>query len=494
MKCPKCGNEIKDGHLYCGVCGEEIRIVPDFDVDTDENIKISITDVIDTDKILDGLSESSTKEIVKEIDKEATKEINIKDSASKSGKNDKTSEDAYEPDNKSITKALVIAGAICVVVAIIVILINRSVNEYYSSDKQYEKAFDQFENGQYNDSIKTVKHAISINPDDARLYMLLADSYYMLGKYDESNAVLFELLEQYKDDAGIIDKIVTNYEAMGDTQAINKLLTEEVDEDASKPFAEYIVEAVTFSHPDGVYEQELELGMYSNEGSTIYYTLDGTDVTTSSNVYSEPVILGSGEYTINAFAVNSKGVESPVSTAKYEINFEKPDMPVLKTGTGMYNTPKTVEVEVPEYDACYYTIDGDNPTVDDERYQGPIPMYIGTHTYKFAVISTKGVSSDVVSVEISLDLITLVDMETVTNNLIAWINATGKGNTDYSYVCEQACENNGSIYYIINEYKKTDSDGEQLTGNHYAVDVLTGITYRAKLDKQTGKYTLEVLI
>ncbi len=121
-------------------------------------------------------------------------------------------------------------------------------------------------------------------------------------------------------------------------------------------------------------------------------------------------------------------------------------------------------------------------------------MYIGTHTYKFAVITNKGVSSDVVSVEITLDLITLVDMEVATNNLIAWINATGKGNKDYSYACEQACEYNGSIYYIINEYKNTDTDEEILTGNHYAVDVLTGLTYRAILDKATGKYTLEVLI
>ena len=35
MKCPKCGNEIEDGKLYCGVCGEEIRIVPDFDATAD---------------------------------------------------------------------------------------------------------------------------------------------------------------------------------------------------------------------------------------------------------------------------------------------------------------------------------------------------------------------------------------------------------------------------------------------------------------------------
>ena len=31
MKCPNCGNELKEGHLICEICGEEIQIVPDFE-------------------------------------------------------------------------------------------------------------------------------------------------------------------------------------------------------------------------------------------------------------------------------------------------------------------------------------------------------------------------------------------------------------------------------------------------------------------------------
>ena len=40
MTCPKCGNEIKEGHLYCDVCGEEIRIVPDFDETVDDPLRL----------------------------------------------------------------------------------------------------------------------------------------------------------------------------------------------------------------------------------------------------------------------------------------------------------------------------------------------------------------------------------------------------------------------------------------------------------------------
>ena len=39
MKCPKCGTEMKDDHLYCEHCGEEIYIVPDFEPEIELNLE-----------------------------------------------------------------------------------------------------------------------------------------------------------------------------------------------------------------------------------------------------------------------------------------------------------------------------------------------------------------------------------------------------------------------------------------------------------------------
>ena len=44
MKCPHCGNEMVEGHLICETCGEEIRIVPDFEPE----IENSITETLST--------------------------------------------------------------------------------------------------------------------------------------------------------------------------------------------------------------------------------------------------------------------------------------------------------------------------------------------------------------------------------------------------------------------------------------------------------------
>ena len=36
MKCAKCGAEIKEGCIYCSVCGNAVQIVPDYSVLEDE--------------------------------------------------------------------------------------------------------------------------------------------------------------------------------------------------------------------------------------------------------------------------------------------------------------------------------------------------------------------------------------------------------------------------------------------------------------------------
>lgn len=510
MKCPKCGNEIKEDYLYCDVCGEEIRIVPDFDATIDDNIDISLTGVIDTAGVIEGISKVATKEIDREIDKEATKEIDVKkgpqitdtldvldinqlDDKGKTVESDNKSDTKKKPVSSTIIKALVLAGAICVVVATVGVQINKKVNEYYSVDYQYERAFEQFEDEKYDDSIKTLKRITSIAPDDERIKLLIADNYHMLSKFDEANAVLYDLLDKYPDDPNINDAIIKNYEANEDYQSINKFLLEVDDADLKDKYEQYIADDVLFSSEEGTYDEIINLELVSNAGSTIYYTIDGSEADTSSIKYSEPIVLDAGEHLINAIAVNDFGIKSNNIAKSYVVDFYKPDEPVLLTKAGTYNVPTLIDVKISDYDLCYYTIDGADPTEDDNLYQGPFAMYIGKHNYKFAVVSNKGLSSEVVSADISLDLITLVGMDAAKANLTNFLTASGKNMSDITVLCEQAYVYNNQTYYIINEYRNSEG-GKIETGNHYAVDVLTGLTFRAILNKATGEYTLETLI
>ena len=45
MKCPKCGNELNKGNMYCEFCGEEIHMVPDFDPEIENSIKETLSTV-----------------------------------------------------------------------------------------------------------------------------------------------------------------------------------------------------------------------------------------------------------------------------------------------------------------------------------------------------------------------------------------------------------------------------------------------------------------
>lgn len=497
MKCPKCGNEIKEDHLYCDICGEEIRIVPDFDATVDDNIDISLTGVIDTAGVIEEISKVDTKPIDKAIDRESTKEISVKRESiiNETSYDDELKDIGSEkkPDKSFIIKALVLTGAICAVLVVLGITINNNVNKLYNIDYQYEKAFSQYEEGKYEESIKTLKRALNIDENDSRIKLLMSDDYYSLNKIDEANAVLYELLDIYPDDPVIYERIIKNYEAKEDYQAINSFLSESSDDLLKETYNQYLAEDVRFSIEEGSYDEIMTLELSANDNCTIFYTLDGKEASKTSLEYTEPIVLDAGEYVINAIAINKYGIYSNNIAKEYVIDFYVPDAPVLKTVSGTFNVPTPIEVSYEAYETCYYTIDGDDPTRDDEIYMGPISMCIGKHTYKFATISEKGISSDVVSAEISLDLITLIDIETAKNNLVNFLVATGKPQQGFSYVCEQATVVNNTTYYIINEYQQTETDNK-LTGNHYAVDVLTGLTFRAILNKQSGEYTLEALI
>lgn len=499
MKCPKCGSEIADEKLYCGVCGEEIRIVPDFDATVDETLDISMTGVIGP---LDGTGADVLSQ-TKEIKSTTVETIDL------TGGDKKTDEKWVKPSKRNLAFiiTLIIAGILFIA------FIYIKVNNYYSFDSLYERAFEQYDSGNYSGSVSTIKKALN-KKSDLGIELLLADDYIALSKDDEALAVLYGIMEESPYDINVADRIISVYENKSDYRSISELLYEINDADLSSKYSIYLKPEISFSLDSGAYDSVKELEILGQTGSRIYYTLDGSEPTDSSPMYIEPIILESGEYEINAICYSEKGIPGDMVSASYIIDSYIPPMPVPGIKSGKYNTPAMITVafdKVLATDDCYYTVDGEDPTVDDNKLTHPIAMYIGNHTYKFAFISEKGVSSEVYNLEASLDLICLVDMGTATNNLKTWATLNGKMTSGIDYKCEQAIVYNNSTYYIINEYeekeiikKAVDSDQSEesndektfisvQTGNHYAVDVLTGLTFKARLDESSGEYLLSNL-
>ena len=57
MKCPNCGMELEEGKLLCESCGEEVKIVPDFDIELENELKESISSMLE-----DIAAQEQTKE------------------------------------------------------------------------------------------------------------------------------------------------------------------------------------------------------------------------------------------------------------------------------------------------------------------------------------------------------------------------------------------------------------------------------------------------
>ena len=99
------------------------------------------------------------------------------------------------------------------------------------------------------------------------------------------------------------------------------------------------------------------------DAASIYYTLDGTDPTTSSTLYEGTPFTLPTSGTIKAFAA---GVPNCFDSDIASCSVNRAAMPELN----VVNNYITITTATPDA-TVYYTIDGSNPTPESIRYSGP---------------------------------------------------------------------------------------------------------------------------
>jgi uncharacterized protein YjdB len=126
----------------------------------------------------------------------------------------------------------------------------------------------------------------------------------------------------------------------------------------------------------------------STPGTWLYYTTDGSNPTTASQVYTGPFTVTTTT-TVKAMAAGGSYNASPVAFAIFTL---AASAPVISPISGVYAGPQTVTItESTPGTSIYYTTDGSTPTTASQVYSGSFP--VTTTTTVRAIAAGGGYSS-----------------------------------------------------------------------------------------------------
>jgi len=157
----------------------------------------------------------------------------------------------------------------------------------------------------------------------------------------------------------------------------------------------------TFNPISGTYTMAQDVAISSSVvGTTIRYTLDGTEPNASSAVYNNPIHVGLNSLqVVKARAFKTGWGDSPVATATYLVTGQVADV-VFNPASGNYTAAQNVILSSPTNGATiYYTTDGSLPNTSSTVYQTAVVVPLHTNNMQIKAIAVKEnwISSNVTS-------------------------------------------------------------------------------------------------
>lgn len=363
MKCVKCGAEMKEGCIYCSVCGNEAQIVPDYSVLEDDYLR----------KLLEEENQPE-----KQTHSESKKQAD-----SVSGSKKKMSSKV-----PIIVVCCILLVAIIVGVAIKVSIDNKNANSY---DYQVQMAEQEMVDKNYENALQYYKTALSLQPQDIPVRLAMADIYIDQKSYDSAMVLLIEVIELDSKNQQAYQNLIHIYEEKEDYDSIVELASDIKDTEILELFDGYIVAEPVFSPIEGTYEKYVTVTLFSIEEFDMYYTINGADPdATTGRLYDDDKgipLKEAGEYEIKAVCVNEKGICSDVVTAEYEVELLPPEYPTVTPDGGRISSETTITIEAEENCSIYYTWDGTDPTNLSTKYEAPIEIPAGNNVLSVLVIN-----------------------------------------------------------------------------------------------------------
>jgi len=144
--------------------------------------------------------------------------------------------------------------------------------------------------------------------------------------------------------------------------------------------------------PAGKYSKRVRVTLSTKEGATIYYTIDGSDPSTDSDIYKMPLVL-TVDTQLKFFAMDTDGSREQIREEMYrfqlasrKIDTTSPMVTVAPPPAG-YRAGDLIRLTANEESEIYYTLDGSDPTEKSLRYEGPFRLKESSELKFFAVDS-----------------------------------------------------------------------------------------------------------
>ncbi len=367
MKCSYCGEELKDGSLYCSRCGKEAQIRPDMNAFEDDYLKAIMEE------------ENQKQETASEA-KQPKQEIRQPEGMKKQQEKKK--------------KLLLLSGiaAACVLIAVLAAALHFSSQKEHDSSFEYQvaQARKAESSGNTAEAIAYYEKALVIDPDSTEVRLTLARILTNQNEYDSAIILYQEVIQIDPKNQEAYRNLIAIYEENGDTDAILALSKDASDPKILKLFQDYIVLPPEFDQKSGTYDDYMEIRLTSEDHCDIFYTTDGRDPVRYGEPYSRPIALDEmQEYEIKAVCVNDRKIYSDVASETYTIKIPVPEMPVVSPDGGEFSEETQVSITVPEGCTAYYTWDGTDPNINSEPYNGPITVPEGNNVLAVIFIDTK---------------------------------------------------------------------------------------------------------
>ncbi|MCR5799551.1 MAG: chitobiase/beta-hexosaminidase C-terminal domain-containing protein [Lachnospiraceae bacterium] len=491
MICPKCGNELAEGNMYCEVCGEEIYIVPDFEPEIENSISDVLSNVAEeinptVEKPDNDAVSGDTHDMFMDLEGNGT---------------DQRSSDPLRKDDSIVVSKRMFITVIGILTGIVIVLLTAIII-YISHDNsrsyQIKKGDEAYALRDYNKAIQYYEKAYRLEETDPLVIYKIADCYYAMGNIDKTIDAYETIIIRSNTETEAWIDVINLLDEDKNYDEISSLLENYAPDTIRNEYIEYLSKEPGFSLEEGDYNEVKELELVPITEGSIYYTLDGSEPGSDCLLYTEPIVLRNGRYIVSAIFVNKYGVCSEVVSKIYDVTSDAPDVPVISLDEGAYNVPQLIKVTAPAGAEVHYTTDGTVPGPNSAIYTDPIAIPMGDSWYRFVAISRSGNLSDEVSRHYNLTVDTVISEEEAINIVknkqfeigrVIDLEGTVEGGAGrYMYVFSEMRYVQNRTMYFISEYYQ-EGTIRMVTGNIFTVDVYDGSTYQAVLGKD-NTYTL----